>query len=231
MQLDPQGLIARQDLFSVYVHTLPGFHFGSSACGLASGWAASQGSHRVPACLLVHTEVPPGTTPTTCKLTHARTQALSFLGTRPIAACLRSGASTAWCVRAGRGTPAETGKKKARAPRALPQRCPVGPWRSPDLSSLLPPAACLQAEAERRLLFAALADLRNQRFVLLSETCTPLYPPHVLYSQLLGETKSRVNACARPDGHVVDRWVGRWAGTAGARAALPLPDPTAALST
>eukprot|EP00887_Chlorella_sp_A99_P001689 scaffold8.g1689.t1 len=41
------------------------------------------------------------------------------------------------------------------------------------------------AEAERRLLAAALADPRNQRFVLLSETCAPLHPPQLLYMQLL----------------------------------------------
>lgn len=72
-------------------------------------------------------------------------------------------------------------------------------------SCLLPPPLVVQAEAERRLLAAALADPRNQRFVLLSETCAPLYPPHVLHSQLLSEARSRVNACAPPEGRVVDR--------------------------
>jgi len=120
--------------------------------------------------------------------------------------------------------------------------------------------ALLQAEAERRLIIAALAEPRNQRFVLIrqaitchrvatllagwvalfhcdqatsrvcgayshgvplsiwtlhllplcpslcSETCTPLYPPHVFYLQLLSDTKSRVNACAKPEG-IVDRCV------------------------
>lgn len=41
-----------------------------------------------------------------------------------------------------------------------------------------------QAEAERLLLLAALRDPRNQRMVLLSESCAPLYPPQV--SSLLG---------------------------------------------
>ena len=51
-------------------------------------------------------------------------------------------------------------------------------------------------EATRRLLAAALADPRNQRFVLLSETCAPLYPAAATYAQLMAEPKSRVNACA-----------------------------------
>ena len=59
-----------------------------------------------------------------------------------------------------------------------------------------PPRHAPQAEAERRLLAAALGDPRNQRFLLASETCTPLYPPHVLYLQLLSETLSRLDACA-----------------------------------
>ena len=65
----------------------------------------------------------------------------------------------------------------------------------------------LQAEAERRLLRAALQDPRNQRFVLLSESCAPLYPPHVIYLQLLGEARSRLNACLEP-GKLADRWAG-----------------------
>lgn len=38
--------------------------------------------------------------------------------------------------------------------------------------------------------------------MVCSETCTPLYPPHVVYLQLLSDTKSRVNACASPGGAV-----------------------------
>jgi hypothetical protein len=41
---------------------------------------------------------------------------------------------------------------------------------------------------------------------LRSETCAPLYPPHVIYLQLLSEVKSRLNACAPPDGGAVERW-------------------------
>ncbi len=53
-------------------------------------------------------------------------------------------------------------------------------------------------EAERRLVQAALGDPLNQRFVLLSEACLPIYPPHLLWLQLLAEGKARVNACAAP---------------------------------
>ncbi|PSC74716.1 Transcription initiation factor TFIID subunit 13 [Micractinium conductrix] len=60
------------------------------------------------------------------------------------------------------------------------------------------------AEAERRLIINALMEPRNQRFVLVSETCAPLYPPHVFYLQLLSDIKSRVNACGKPEG--VERW-------------------------
>lgn len=50
-------------------------------------------------------------------------------------------------------------------------------------------------EAERRLLAAALADVANQRFLLASESCAPLYPPHVVYAEALSSGRSRVNAC------------------------------------
>jgi hypothetical protein len=62
-----------------------------------------------------------------------------------------------------------------------------------------------QAEAERRLLKAALEDPRNQRFVLLSESCAPLYPPQVVYLQLLSDGKSRLNACNQPS-RLAERW-------------------------
>lgn len=35
----------------------------------------------------------------------------------------------------------------------------------------------------------------NQKFVLISESGIPLYPPQVVYMQLMMETQSRVNAC------------------------------------
>lgn len=46
------------------------------------------------------------------------------------------------------------------------------------------------------MLAQALLDPLNQRFVLLSETCVPLYPAPLVWVQLQGETRSRLNACA-----------------------------------
>ena len=54
----------------------------------------------------------------------------------------------------------------------------------------------LQAEAERRLLGAGLQEATNQRFLLLSESCVPLYPPAIVWSRVLTEPLSRINACA-----------------------------------
>jgi hypothetical protein len=51
-------------------------------------------------------------------------------------------------------------------------------------------------EAVRLTVRAALADPLNQRFVLVSETCLPLYPPTVIYQQLMHEDRSRIDACA-----------------------------------
>ena len=48
-------------------------------------------------------------------------------------------------------------------------------------------------EAQRMLLRAALEDESNIKFAVLSESCMPLYPPTMLYLQLLSETRSRVN--------------------------------------
>ena len=47
------------------------------------------------------------------------------------------------------------------------------------------------------LLKAALAEPENVKFVLVSDTSVPLYPPEVVYAQLLVEEKSRVDACAK----------------------------------
>ena len=58
-------------------------------------------------------------------------------------------------------------------------------------------AVVTQVEAERSLLEAALADALNQRFVLLSDSCIPLYPPAFAYLQLMAEQRSRVNACSK----------------------------------
>jgi len=53
-------------------------------------------------------------------------------------------------------------------------------------------------DATRALLRAALADRANARFVLLSESGIPLYPPAALHQQLTAERRSRINACAVP---------------------------------
>ncbi len=50
-------------------------------------------------------------------------------------------------------------------------------------------------DAERVLTRAALADSRNTRFVLISESGVPLYPADTIYQQLMHEDNSRVNAC------------------------------------
>ncbi|KDD74315.1 hypothetical protein H632_c1407p0, partial [Helicosporidium sp. ATCC 50920] len=64
-------------------------------------------------------------------------------------------------------------------------------------------------DATKVLLRAALRNPRNAKLVLLSETTTPLYPPSVLYRQLLLEPLSRLNACARPNWYRAadQRWV------------------------
>ncbi len=50
----------------------------------------------------------------------------------------------------------------------------------------------------RALLKEALNDVQNQRFVLLSEWDIPLYPPRVVYLQLMAEQASRIDACPGP---------------------------------
>lgn len=54
-------------------------------------------------------------------------------------------------------------------------------------------------EAERLLLKTALADPLNEVFIFLSESCIPLYPHHIVYAQLMAESKSRIHACANPN--------------------------------
>lgn len=64
-------------------------------------------------------------------------------------------------------------------------------------------------EAERALFAAALDDPLNQRFMMLSESCLPLYPPQVVWLQLMWEQQSRVNACKGErdwDKRGEDRW-------------------------
>ena len=50
-------------------------------------------------------------------------------------------------------------------------------------------------EALRALLRAALKNPLNQRFQLLCEHTLPLQSPLLVYQQLMGEPRSRVNAC------------------------------------
>ena len=59
-----------------------------------------------------------------------------------------------------------------------------------------------EVEAMRLLLRAALANTLNERFVYLCETAIPIYPPTVVYHQLMKETKSRIDACAKSDPEV-----------------------------
>ena len=58
-------------------------------------------------------------------------------------------------------------------------------------------------EATRALMRASLEDPLNQKFVLLSEAGIPLYPPDLLYVQLMSEDKSRIDACAQDGVRVV----------------------------
>ena len=53
-------------------------------------------------------------------------------------------------------------------------------------------------EAERRLLANALLDISNHRFVLLSESCIPLFNFSTIYSYLMASTKSFIEAYDLP---------------------------------
>lgn len=53
-------------------------------------------------------------------------------------------------------------------------------------------------EAERRLLANALLDISNQRFVLLSESCIPLFNFSTIYSYLINSTQNYVMAFDEP---------------------------------
>eukprot|EP00884_Botryococcus_braunii_P009898 jgi/Botrbrau1/1890/Bobra.0005s0006.1 len=59
-----------------------------------------------------------------------------------------------------------------------------------------------QTLATRELIKAALAEPSNGKFVMLSESCIPLYPPTTIYLMLSTEPKSRINACSSTK----DRW-------------------------
>ncbi|XP_059638676.1 glycosyltransferase BC10-like [Cornus florida] len=53
-------------------------------------------------------------------------------------------------------------------------------------------------EAERRLLGNALLDISNQRFVLLSESCIPLFNFTTIYSYLMDSEKTFIEAYDKP---------------------------------
>ena len=53
-------------------------------------------------------------------------------------------------------------------------------------------------QAEINLMAAAIQQPLNEKFVLLSETCIPLYPGTLVWAQMLSEPKSRIHACAKP---------------------------------
>ena len=52
--------------------------------------------------------------------------------------------------------------------------------------------SCLMKHLAEKYFVLMCADRLNQRFVLLSEACIPLYPASFTYMQLLHESKSRV---------------------------------------
>ncbi|KAK9842061.1 hypothetical protein WJX81_006609 [Elliptochloris bilobata] len=54
-------------------------------------------------------------------------------------------------------------------------------------------------DAAKALVKAALAEPANQKLALLSESDVPLYPPALVYQQLISEPRSRVNACLQDD--------------------------------
>lgn len=67
---------------------------------------------------------------------------------------------------------------------------------------------------------------RNRFFVLLSESCMPLYPPQTVYQQLVHSQQSRINACRKDykDNRDVRRWTHKMtSGAACACCCRPLP--------
>lgn len=53
----------------------------------------------------------------------------------------------------------------------------------------------LHVRGTQALMRAALADPLNQKFVLMSESGIPLYPPTAMWSALMSERLSRINVC------------------------------------
>lgn len=60
-------------------------------------------------------------------------------------------------------------------------------WGKPDM-----------VEAERRLLANALLDYSNQRFVLLSESCIPIFNFSTVYSYLINSTETYIDSFDAP---------------------------------
>ena len=68
------------------------------------------------------------------------------------------------------------------------------------------------ADASRVLIRHALRDPLNQRFIMVSESCAPLYPPAAVYQQLMYEKKSRINACDSDPDWYRDNYRCAWGG-------------------
>ena len=49
--------------------------------------------------------------------------------------------------------------------------------------------------AERLMLREALKEPLNQRFMLLSDSGVPLYPPTAMWQHIMGVSHSRIDAC------------------------------------
>lgn len=64
-------------------------------------------------------------------------------------------------------------------------------------------------QAVRAMFAAALHNPLNQKFLLLSEACAPLYPPAALHAALVREPLSRVDACGRRE-LMWERWTWRF---------------------
>ncbi|WIA35555.1 hypothetical protein OEZ86_003980 [Tetradesmus obliquus] len=63
------------------------------------------------------------------------------------------------------------------------------------------------AETAVLLLRAALQDESNVHFVMVSDTSIPLYPPQVVWAQLMSEQRSRLDACTTRRSYVdMYRW-------------------------
>lgn len=53
-------------------------------------------------------------------------------------------------------------------------------------------------EAVRLLLAAALQEPTNQRFQMVGDGTIPLFPPPLVYSRLMGQARSHIDACQPP---------------------------------